>query len=93
MTTGAGSLALTILKLFLIGIVVIVLAKIALTVGGILLGILGVVFAIAMVFAIGAGVIGTVFLVLFGPFLLVGWLMLAGFRWLFGSREPGGARY
>lgn len=80
--------AFTILKLLLVGLVVVLLFRMAFFVGGVLLAGATAAFGIGIALVLVVGALVVVFTMLIGPFVLVGWLVMRGWRYL---REEGRA--
>ena len=79
----------TLVKLFLVGLLIVLAAKVLLAVGGVVLAVLGVLFGIALALTICIAVFGVIGLFVFGPFLLVGWVVVKTWKALTRQPEPG----
>lgn len=77
-----GRTGLTLLKLFLVGLVVIALFKLAIFIGGVLLGSVAAVFGVGVGLVLVTGTLVVVFSLLIAPFVLIGWLASKGWRFL-----------
>lgn len=83
-----GSLLGTVVKVFIVGLLVVLAAKALLAVGGVVLGVVAAIFGIGLAIAICLAVFGVLALFFIGPFLLVGWLALQAVRFFTKRPEP-----
>lgn len=75
-----------LVKLFIVGLIVIMVAKVVFAIGGIALGIVGALFGVGLAIALALAVLAVVAAFFFGPLILFGWVVMKGFRAL--TREP-----